>query len=168
MSAFSIYTGSECNEHVQRNATVDPSCSITTKTVMGLLNSRSLLDVHNHVWFDNWFNSVELLLEMLARDTYGAGTVRTNRKDLTKAVVGKHVKLKKGKTVYHWNGHLLCLRWCDRRPVTMLSTIHEAAEVVTKRKYNVKILFKPIIVHCYNNCMSSVDKTDHSYHLILC
>ena len=163
MSAFSIYTGSECNELVQRNATMDPSCSITTKTVMGLglLDSGNLLDMHRHVWFDNWFNSVELLLEMLARDTYGAGTVRTNRKDLSKAVVGKHVKLKKSETVYCQNGHLLCLRWCDKRPVTMLSTIHEAAEVVTKRKHNGEILFKPIIVHCYNNCMNLVNKPDH-------
>ena len=42
----------------------------------------------------------------------------------------------------------------------MLCTIHEAAEVVTKRKYNGEILVKPIVVHCYNNCMNSVDKTD--------
>ena len=161
MSAFSIYTGSECNELVQRNATMDPSCSITTKTVMGLLDSGSLLDVHRCVWFDNWFNSVELLLEVLARDRYGMGTVRTNRKDLPKAVVGKHVKLKKGETVYCQNGHQLCLRWCDKRPVTMLSTINEATEVVTKRKYNGEILFRPIIVHCYNNCMNLVNKTDY-------
>ena len=136
MLTFSIYTGSECNELVQRDATMDPSCSITTKNVMGLLDSGNLLDMYRCVWFDNWFNSVELLLETLARDTYGARTVRTNRKDLPKAVVGKHVKLKKGETVYCQNGHLLCLRWCAKRPVTMLSTIHEAAEVVTKRKYN--------------------------------
>ena len=38
---------------------------------------------------------------------------------------------------------------------------HEAAEVVTKRKYNGEILLKPIVVHHYNNCMNFVDKTDH-------
>ena len=43
----------------------------------------------------------------------------------------------------------------------MLSTIHEAAEVVTKRKYNKEILLKPIVVHHYNNFMNSIDKTDH-------
>ena len=46
---------------------------------------------------------------MLERDTYGTGTVRTNRKNLPKAVVGKQVKLKKGECVYCQNGHLLCL-----------------------------------------------------------
>ena len=86
MLTFSVYTGSECNELVQCNAVLDQSSSITTKTVMGLLESGNLLNIHRHVWLDNWFNSVELLLEMLSRDTYGAGTVRTNREDLPKAV----------------------------------------------------------------------------------
>ena len=49
----------------------------------------------------------------------------------------------------------------DKRPVTMLSTIHEVAEVVNKRKHNGEILLKPIIVHHYNNCMNSINKTDH-------
>ena len=53
MSAFSIYMGSESNELLQRCLTMDPSCSITTKTVMGLLDSRNLLDIHRCVWFDN-------------------------------------------------------------------------------------------------------------------
>ena len=37
---------------------------------------------------------------MLARDTYYAGTVKTNRKDLPKVVGGKHVKLKKKVKLY--------------------------------------------------------------------
>ena len=144
ISAFSIYTGSECNELVQRNATMDPSCPITTKTVMGLFDSRNLLDMHRQVCFDNWFNSVELLLEMLAKDTYGAGTVKTNRKDLPKVVGGKHVKLKKkGETVYRWNGHLLCLQWCDRRPVTMLSTICEQLKLLLKESTMEKYFLSP-------------------------
>ena len=164
MSAFSVYMGSECNELVQRNATMDPSCSITVimlQTVMDLLHSGNLLDMHKHVCFNKWLNSIKLSFEMLARDTYGAGTVRTNRKDLPKAVVGKTVKLKKSESVYCQNNHLLCLDWCDKRPVTMLSTIYEAAEVFTKRQYNGEILFKPIVIHHYNNCMNSTDKTDH-------
>ena len=84
----------ECNELLQCNTVLDPSSSITTKTVMGLLESGNLLVMHRQIWFNNWFNSVKLLLEMLSRDTYGAGKVRTNRKDRPKAVVGKSVKLK--------------------------------------------------------------------------
>ena len=71
------------------------------------------------------------------------------------------MKLKKGEYVYHQNGHLLCLPWCDKRPVTLLSIIHEVGEVVTKRKYNGEILLKPIVVHHYNNYMNFIHKTDH-------
>ena len=112
MISFSIYTGSECNELMQRNATMDPICTIT-KTVMRLLNIENLLDMHWQVWFDNWFNSVELLIEMLAHSTYRAGTVRPNCKGLPKAILGKTVKLKCFETVCNQNDHLLCLHWCD-------------------------------------------------------
>ena len=89
-------------------------CNVTTKTLMGLLEARNLLDMYRCVWFDNWFSSVELLLEMLASDTCGAGTVRAGHKGLSQAVVGKKIKLKHGETVYHRNEHLLCLWWCDK------------------------------------------------------
>ena len=78
MISFSVYTGSNCNELLQRNSTVDLNCSVTKKTVMGLLDAGNLQDMDRCVWFDNWFNSVELLLEMLAHFTCGAGTVRTH------------------------------------------------------------------------------------------
>ena len=100
MISFSVYIGSNCNELVHRNATTDPNYSVTMKTVMGLLDAGNLLDMHRCVWFDNWLNSVELLLEMLAHSTYGAGTVRTSHKGLPKAVVGKSMKLKCFETVY--------------------------------------------------------------------
>ena len=47
--------------------------SVMTKTVMCLLLKTKLLDNHCTVFFDNYFNSCELLEEMLYRDTYGAG-----------------------------------------------------------------------------------------------
>ena len=62
--------------------------TVQQKIVMGLLDAGNLLVMHMCVRFDNWFNSVELLLVI---DTYGAGTVRIN---LPKVVVGKTVKLK--------------------------------------------------------------------------
>ena len=43
----------------------------------------------------------------------------------------------------------------------MLSTIHEAAEVIPKTKYNVEVCVKPVIIHDYNFAMNAVDKSDH-------
>ena len=56
---FSVNMGAESNGMVQRYATMDPFCSITTQTVMGLLDVGNLLDINRRVLSDNWFNSVE-------------------------------------------------------------------------------------------------------------
>ena len=52
---FSVYTGKAANELVAADATLDKSCSITTKTIMGLLHKTKLLDNHRTVFFDNYF-----------------------------------------------------------------------------------------------------------------
>ena len=43
----------------------------------------------------------------------------------------------------------------------MLSTIHEAVEVVSKKKYSGDVLLKPIVVHNYNFAMNAVNRSDH-------
>ena len=55
---FSVHTGKSANELVSANATLDKQCSITTKTVMGLLHRTKLLDNHRIVFFNNYFRSV--------------------------------------------------------------------------------------------------------------
>ena len=52
---FSIYTGKSSNKLVSADATLDKDCSITTKTVMGLLQRTRLLDNQRTVFFDNYF-----------------------------------------------------------------------------------------------------------------
>ena len=52
---FSVYTGKSSNELIAQNATLDPDCTTTTKTVMGLLHKTKLLDNHRIAFFDNYF-----------------------------------------------------------------------------------------------------------------
>ena len=159
MAGFSVYTGQVANELVSENVVSSEECTTTTKTVMGLLQRTRLLDSYRSVYFDNWFNSPELLDQMYQCKMLGAGTVRQNRRGLPKAVVQR--KLKKGETVYRRKGHLLCLKWCDKRPVTMLSSIHHAVEAQVKTNYLGNPVIKPIVIHDYNNRMNSVDHSDH-------
>ena len=42
ISGFSIYTGKSSNELVSADATLDKDCSITTKTVMGLITKNKI------------------------------------------------------------------------------------------------------------------------------
>ena len=122
---------------------------------MGLLQRTQLLDNYRCVYFDNWFNSPQLLDQMYQRKTLGVGTVRLNHRGLPKAVVQR--KLKKREIVYRRKGHLLCLKWCDKHPVTMLSSIHHAVETQVKTNYLGKPVIKLVIIHDYNNRMNSID-----------
>ena len=159
MARFSVYTGQVANEWVAENAVSSEECTTTTKTIMGLLQRTRLLDNYKSVYFDNWFNSPQLLDEMYNSKTLGARTVRLNHRGLPKAVVQR--KLKKGETVYRRKGHLLCLKWCDKCPLTMLSSIHHAVEAQVKTNYLGNPVIKPVMIHDYNNRMNSVDHSDH-------
>ena len=159
MCGFSVYTGKVANELLAENAISTDKCTTMTKTVMGLLQRTRLLDCYRCVYFDNWFNSCQLLDEMYQRKTLAAGTVRLNRRGLPKAVVQR--KLKKGETVYRRRGYLLCLKWCDKCPVTMFSSFHNAVEAQVKTNYLGNAVIKPVIVDDYNKKMNSVDHSDH-------
>ena len=89
-----------------------------------------------------------------------SGTVRGNCTGLPQAVVGKHVKLKRGEKVFRRKGNLLCLKWVDKRPVAMLSSIHNAVETQVKIDYFGQPVIKPFVVHNYNLNMGGVDTSD--------
>ena len=69
MAGFSVYTGQVSNELVSKNAVSSDECTMTTKTVMGLLQRMRLLDSYRSVYFDNWFNLPELLDQMYQHKT---------------------------------------------------------------------------------------------------
>ena len=85
--------------------------------------------------------------------------MRGNQKGLPQAVIGKQVKLKCGEKVFWQKGNLLCLKWIDKRPVAMLSSIHEAVETQVKINYFGQPVIKPFVVHDYNMKMGGVDTT---------
>ena len=158
---FDIYTGKGPNTKFDSCNTIDSDCTKTTKTVFGMLEYLRLLDVGHHVYMDNFYTSPELFEELHWRNTYACGTVRPNRRGLPTAVTKASLK-NKGDTVFRRNSTLLCLRWFDKRPVTLLSSIHEAVDVITHKKDNhdgTRIV-KPKCVHEYTNFMSGVDLAD--------
>ena len=65
---FEVYTGKDSKHGAE--------CTKTTSTVMDLLDSIKLLDKGHHVYFDNYYNSPELIEILLERKTHGCGTVR--------------------------------------------------------------------------------------------
>ena len=172
---FHVYTGKNPSSCVSyKSKPLDQGCTKTTKIVLGLLDSIQLLDKGHHIYMDNYYTSPELFYELYYRETYACGTVRSNRKGLPNTV--KNAKIETLQSVFMRNGPLLCLKWsgekkkAKKNPVTMLSTIHNANEMLTKKKdAHGNRLPKPVCIHQYTQNMSGVDISDQymSFHLAL-
>ena len=123
----------------------------------------------HHVYFDNYYNSPDLIDLLYKRKTHACGTVRKNRKSLPIAVT--QAKLKQGETVFCCKNNLLALKWMDKREVYILSGLHKATNVISKKtNYKGQKVTKPQPVFLYNWYMSGVNLTDQylQYYSFLC
>ena len=80
-----------------------------------------------HVHRQLLYKSRTLWGKLFFHSTYACGTVHQNGKGLPKAVTTE--KLKKTEAVFRHSGPLLAIKWCDKRAVTVLTTIHAAINV---------------------------------------
>ena len=115
-----IYTGKNSTEYAKIAKTLDPDCTQTTKTVVGLIQKCNLLGKGHYVYLDNYYCSSELFLELHYLETFACGTVRGGRKHLPKAVT----KLKKKGDCEKW--FLIVSKVEGKKDGTILTTIHEA------------------------------------------
>ena len=155
---FEVYTG-DASGQSQGNAQEVEDASKTSCTVLGLLDSVQLFDMGHHVYFDNYYNSPDLIDLLYKRKMHACSTVRKNQKSLPLAVT--QAKLKPGETVFHCKNNLLALKWMDKREVYILSGLHKATNVIKKKtNYKGQKVTKPQPVFLYNRYMSGVDLTD--------
>ena len=146
----------------QGNAQELQDASKTSCIVLGFLDSVPLLDMGHHVYFDNYYNSPDLIDLFHKRKMRACGTVRKNRKSLPLAVT--QAKLKQVETVYHHKINLWVLKWMDKREVYILSGLHKATNVISKKtNYKGQKVNKPQPVFLYNTYMSGVDLTNQFY-----
>jgi hypothetical protein len=81
----------------------------------------------------NYYSSVELFDMLNELETDAVGTVRSNRKGLPGAIMGK--KLKKGEVTVSFRRKLIALKWKSNREVCMLSNIcSEEMQTVRDKK----------------------------------
>ena len=76
---FEVYTG-DASGQSQGNVQEVQDASKTSCTVLGLLDSVQLLDMGYHVYFDNYYNSPDLIDLLYERKTHACGTVRKKSK----------------------------------------------------------------------------------------
>jgi len=118
----------------------------------------------HHVYMDNYYSSPALFSALKQVGFEACGTVRINRRGMPKQVTA--AKLKKGEmTSSEVKKCMLALKWQDKRPVNMLSTIHDNSRVTKRRRKQlaaggIEEVEKPTMVDRYNTYMGGVDKGD--------
>ena len=126
----------------------------TTACVMTL--AHDLLNKGYCLSLDNFYTSPELAELLIAKKTDVYGTIRPTRKNLPPAM--KNEKLQRGKTIAFQKGKMCVLKWQDKKPVCILSTIHNSENVEIKSRN--KTVLKPKAIADYNLTMGGVDKSD--------
>ena len=83
-----------------------------------------LTGLHHHVYFDNYYTSISLLLNLLKTGLFGCGTIRTNRKrslnDLL-AIANKAFTVRGQSKTWQYE-NLTVTVWQDTRPVVIAPT----------------------------------------------
>ena len=127
---FEVYTG-DASGQTQGNAQELQDVSKTSCIVLGLLGSVQLLDMGHYVYFDNYYNSPDLIDLLYKRKMHACGTVRKNQKLLPLALT--QAKWKQGETVFCHKNNLLALKWMAKREVYILIGLHKATNVISKK-----------------------------------
>ena len=165
---FEVYTEDETGQSHGHAQELQDALKISC-IVLGWLYSVQLLDMGHHAYFDNYYNSPDLIDLLHKRKTHACGTVRKNQKSLPLAVT--QAKLKQGETVFCHINNLLALKWMDKGELYILSGLHKATNLISKKpNYKGQKVTKPQPVFLYNRYMSGVDFTDQflQYYSFLC
>ena len=110
------------------------------------------------LYMDNFYNSVALAKELLENNTIVCGTIRQNigvPRDFREQIKG----LKRGEMTFIRDDQVLLLTWLDKKPITMISTMHSAEMVEVPRNFG-KTTMKPECIVDYNRHMHGVDNAD--------
>ena len=155
-----IYTGTKAGQGVTEG--------LGYHVVMDL--AQHISGKYHHLYFDNYFTSAKLMMDLLSIQTYSCGTVRNNRKGLPPGFNKKTGNQDRG-TISQWQkGDVLATKWKDRKDVYLLSTacgdnVGEVSRRLGKTSTHVRC---PEVVMTYNRFMGGVDLSDHlrSYYQI--
>lgn len=126
--------------------------------------TRDLIGKCYEIYFDNYFNSVELQRDLLKEKIYACGTARKDRLGIPDDFK-TNKKMKRGDSNWRVNEDgILALQWMDKKPILFLSNFHNPIDeetVTRKQKDGTKADVKcQTLVKDYNRHMGYVDKSD--------
>ncbi len=126
------------------------------------------------LFYDNWFSSVNLALQLLENGFHSTATIQINRvKGITFEMSQKDfVKSPRGtfEEFVHSSEKLALVKWNDNRPVHVISTlmgsepVSEIVRYIKNKKKRLPIQC-PAVVKSYNKHMGGVDLADMLFSL---
>ena len=160
---FDVYLG----KNNEPNSQYGLAYTVVFKLIKGLCEQGY------HLFFDNFYTGVKLMMDLVGKGIRACGTMLVNRKGFPgslKDVKQWARKAKRGDMRWERDRDLLFVQWNDNKPVTLLSTIHDAnTNYVAQRRSKegggggkfIKLqVDQPQAVKDYNKNMNGVDKSD--------
>lgn len=151
-----VYTG--------KSAERDNETPLGDYVVLNLSKSFEMLGYC--LFFDNFFNSINLLHKLLQKNLFACGTFRSNRKKFPNDLLKKNKDLKRGEyDSFSW-GEISAYRWKDRgtKAVNFASNMHNPADVTSVQRKNAEgdkeNIPCPKAISDYNMYMGGVDRFD--------
>lgn len=125
------------------------------EVVWTVLQESGSLDQGYFVGVDNFYTDVVLFEELLKRNTYAIGTVRSNRRLLPPSIAKRAwKKAEKGTKRFASEDGVALMNWFDKKAVLIMTTAYAPLIQESDQKG------KPQIVHTYNRVMPGVDIND--------
>nr|CAH7764664.1 unnamed protein product [Callosobruchus chinensis] len=150
---FQIYTG-KVSDASEKN--------LGARVVKDL--TQDLIGKGHHLYFDNFFNSIDLQKYLQRRFIYACGTARKGRKD-TPLDIKEDNSMERGQSDWRVSKDaLVYLKWKDRKAVLFISNHHDPTNVESvfrkKKDGSLEEIPCPKLVKEYNANMGFVDKMD--------
>ena len=122
---FSVYEGKTSNQ-VEKG--------LGANVVLGL--SEDFHCRYHHIYFDNFFMGIDLMLNLLRKGTYACGTMRSNRKGFPESLKGQ---TKRGlpNRGYHkmvQSKNLCVCVWHDTKPISCCFSNSNTSSCTVSRK----------------------------------
>ena len=165
VSAFDVYTGKKGSSSEK---------GLGSRVVKELCED--IYHTYRHIYYDNYFSSVNLALDLFRAGLYSCGTLQSNRKGFPKPLkpLVKKGLAKRGDSKTYQQGNLSVSVWQDNRPVVTISTNSDPTQldsVQRKSRDGVSSAYScPQSLSLYNRYMGGVDRNDQLrgyYHVRL-
>ena len=147
---------------------LDPSIGLSGQVVLYLVQKPQQPEPGFQVFFDNYFASPALLLQLKNLGIPAACTLRKDRMEHCPLMSEKQLKGKgRGAMDYRTsNEGILILKWFDNKEVCVGSNHYSAEPVSTVRRWDKKdkayvTLTRPAVIGAYNKGMGAVDRYNY-------